>query len=582
MSSIKKILLGILLINATILNLHAENSVLTFEVKTSKTLKKQFYNKRSALLKHINNRKFLQRFYRQNSYLPLWIKEEGLNKAKYKSLFSHINKDLTLSKKGMIVKQTQKLSKQVDQNLSSLELLRMELKLTSLYYDFLNHSIYGEIQWKNFSRKLYSLKRSRINASWIRHKPTFSVSELLLKPNIEEAIEEIKPKHFGYQGLVDGLAQLHIIQERGGWEKLPYFKVLKLGSSGEVVVKLRKRLKDSNDYTVCEENTTRVTLEHNQSVENNESIDNNQSKTSKHIDPDAIFGQCLDTSVKKFQKRHGLEIDGIVGRGTQRALNISVEEKIKKVLLNIDRIKWLPRDENERYLVVNLPEFKLYYIEDEEVKKQIRVIIGDKKHPTPIFSQKISYVVLNPYWKVPEGIVRREIIPAVVKNPHYLKKHGLVIRRTWYEKSKKINPYNIYWKQYLWGGAKFPYRIMQPPGPKNALGKIKFKFPNRFAVYLHDTPTRHLFKKTVRAFSHGCVRVDEPTTLLDTIASFNESINLPKAKKTLKGKRKVQLNIENKLPIYLIYLTAGLNDKKQLEFRNDIYRYDKFTKRSIK
>jgi murein L,D-transpeptidase YcbB/YkuD len=582
MSNIKKILLGILLINATLLNLHAETNALTFEVKISNALKKQFYSKRSALLKHINNRKFLQRFYRQNSYLPLWIKEEGLDKEKYKSLFLHINKDLTLSKKGLIVKQTQELSKQVDQNLSSLELLRMELRLTSLYYDFLNHSIYGEIQWNNFSRKLRSLKRSRINASWIRNKPKFSVSKLLLKPHIEETIEEIKPKHFGYQGLVDGLAQLHTIQERGGWEKLPYFKVLKLGSSGEVVVQLRKRLKNSNDYTMCEENATLKTLEKNQLVENNESIDENQSKASKHIDPDAIFGQCLDKAVKTFQKRHGLEIDGIVGGNTRRVLNISLEEKIKKVLLNIDRIKWLPRDNNERYLVVNLPEFKLHYIEDEEVKQQIRVIIGDKKHPTPIFSEKISYVVLNPYWKVPEGIVRREIIPAIVKNPNYLKKHGLIIRKTWYERSKKINPYNIYWKQYLWGGAKFPYRIMQPPGPKNALGKIKFKFPNRFAVYLHDTPTRHLFKKTVRAFSHGCVRIDEPTTLLDVIASFNESIDLPKAKKTLEGKRKVHLKVENKLPVYLIYLTAGLNDKKKLEFRNDIYRYDKFTKRSIK
>jgi len=158
----------------------------------------------------------------------------------------------------------------------------------------------------------------------------------------------------------------------------------------------------------------------------------------------------------------------------------------------------------------------------------------------------------------------------------------LEVRRTWFERSAKIDVSELYWEDYLTGGMKFPYRIMQPPGPRNALGKIKFKFPNRFSVYLHDTPTRHLFKRTVRAFSHGCVRLSNPVELLDTIATFNEDINLTKAAKVLKGKRKVQLNIENKLPIYLVYLTAGVNSDNELEFRNDIYRYDKFMKRTIR
>ena len=573
MSSIKQILLTILLISSISFSLKAKNNTLTFEINTSKNLKKQFYKKRYQLLKHIDNKRFLQRFYRQNNYLPMWLKERGLNKIKYETLFLNINKDLTLSKNGQLVKHVQELSKQMEQNLTKQEKLRMELKLTSLYYDFLNHRIYGEIQWKNFSRKLYTLKRSRINASWIRHRPTLNISKLLINPNIEETLEKIKPKNFGYQGLVDGLAILNTIEEKGGWKKLPYFKVLKLGSSGEIVIKLRQRLKNSYDYSPCKKTSIIGPIQRKET---------NTSKELKHIDPDAIFGTCLDQAVKKFQKRHGLEIDGIVGKGTQQALNVTVKEKIQKILLNIDRIKWLPRDNHERYLVVNLPEFKLHYIEDNEVKKQIRVIIGDKKHPTPIFNQEISYIVLNPYWKIPEGIVRREIIPAVIKNRNYLRKHGLVAHRTWDENSRVINVSNLYWPKYLQRGVKFPYRLMQPPGPKNALGKIKFKFPNHFAVYLHDTPTRQLFKRTVRAFSHGCVRIDEPTSLLDLIASFNKTINLPKAKKTLKGKRKVTLNIRNKLPIYLVYLTAGLNHDKKLEFRNDIYRYDKFTRRSIK
>ena len=579
MRTIKQFLIILIFIQTTTILLFAESNTTVADKNLNYILKNKFKKQRNLLLKHIDNKRFLKRFYKKNNYLPLWINEHGLKREKYLDLINHINKDLTLNKNGFLLKKSEALSKQLDNNLTNYELYRVELKLTSLYHDFLNHAIYGEIQWKSFSRKLSALKRYRINAKWLKSRAKFNLNKLISQPDINKTIEEITPKRFGYKKLLEGLNILTTIKENGGWLKLPYFKVLELGSRGEIVVQLRERLKASGDYTVCENNTTilNTPIQHNK-----QDIDNNESTEEKHIDPDAIFGNCLDIAVKKFQKRHGLTVDGIVGGGTQRALNTSVEEKIKTVLLNIDRIKWLPRDQEQRYLVVNLPEFKLHYIEDNIVKQQLRVVIGDKKHPTPIFNQKISYIVLNPYWKVPEGIVRREIIPAVVRNRNYLRKQGLVAHRTWDENSRIINTSHIYWKKYLWSGVKFPYRLMQPPGPKNALGKIKFKFPNQFAVYLHDTPSRHLFKKNIRAFSHGCVRLDQPQKLLDTVASFNKSINLPRARKILKGKRKVQLNIKNKLPIYLVYLTAGMNNDNQLEFRNDIYRYDKFMKRSTK
>jgi murein L,D-transpeptidase YcbB/YkuD len=346
-----------------------------------------------------------------------------------------------------------------------------------------------------------------------------------------------------------------------------------------MVIKLRERLTYSGDYKEC--NRTKTETKNKTKTKTIENKDNNQSKEPK-IDKKAIFDECLDVAVKRFQKRHGLVVDGVVGAGTRKVLNTSVDEKIKTVLINLDRIKWLPRTKEERYLVVNIPEFMLYYIEDKKVKKSLRVIVGDKRHPTPIFNEKISFIVLNPYWKVPEGIVKREIVPHMIKNPNYLKRQGLQAHRTWNERSPVINVSNLYWEDYLTGGQKFPYRLMQPPGPRNALGKIKFKFPNRFAVYLHDTPTRYLFKRTVRAFSHGCVRLSNPEQLLTTISTFNKDINLTKATKILKGKRKVQLNVANKLPIHLVYLTAGVNSDNELEFRNDIYNYDKYTKRIVR
>jgi len=296
--------------------------------------------------------------------------------------------------------------------------------------------------------------------------------------------------------------------------------------------------------------------------------------------PRAIFDTCLQNSVKEFQKRHGLYSDGIVGSGTRKALNISVEDKIKKVLLNLDRIKWLPREEKKRYIVVNIPEYMLHFIEDGKEKDTIKVIVGKRKHNTPIFRGDISYIVLNPYWKVPEGIVKKEIIPHMIRNPNYLRRNGLQIYRTWSENSMRIDPNGIFWEDYYYGGLKFPYRIMQPPGRKNALGKIKFKFPNRFNVYLHDTPSKGLFKRTKRAYSHGCIRVSKPIRLFEHIASINH-INIKKSKKILKGKRKVQLNIKTKIPVYIIYLTAGYNAKSgKPEFRDDIYGYDKMQLKS--
>lgn len=565
-----KYLVSILLMVSTIALAQNSNLIIEETPSINQELQQAFRTKRSFLLKNISHKNFLRNFYYKNGYTPLWITNSGLNQVKTNRLFSYINNDLTLSKHGAIYKHSQDLSKQLEKELSASELFRMEIKLTALYYDFLEHTLYGGIQWKSFTSKLASLKRYKINASWIRYKAPYNISNLLLQPDIDVTMAEITPNRFGYNELLFALKKLHTIKAQGGWKPLPYFKRLELGSKGDMVVKLRQRLSASQDYSSCAQEP--VDYYGTNSEEN-------QSINTPHIEEEALFDSCLEKAVKKFQKRHGLVVDGIVGGGTRKILNIDVDQKIETVLLNIDRIKWLPRNYDERYIVVNLPEFMLHYIEDEQEKQQLRVIIGDTKHPTPVFAHKIEYIVLNPYWKVPEGIVKREIVPAMVKNRNYLKKQGLEAHRTWDENSAVVNVRGLNWSSYLYGKAKFPYRLMQPPGPKNALGKIKFKFPNQFAVYLHDTPTKHLFKRNVRAFSHGCVRLSEPVSLLDTIAGFNPSIDLKQAKKTLEGKRKTQLNVENQLPIYLVYLTAGVGDEDELQFRNDIYRYDKFTKR---
>jgi len=575
MNTLQKSLLLLIFFTLSLFSTPTTETNTTTISPISTELKEAFKKKPSKLLQTISHKKFLKKFYKHNHYNTLWIEGETLNLKKTAILFNLIRNDITLTKQGTLSTTAQLLEKSLDNNVTHLALLQEELKLTSLYREFLRHTLYGEIKWKQFSYTLSYLKKSKINASWIRNKAPQKITTLLLQEDLNKTIEEITPKKFGYQRLLKALKILNQHKKNGGWDKLNKFKKIKLGSRGDSVLKLRKRLIQSGDYQICEEqNSTNINL--------TQKADSNNTIAILNIKKDSLFDNCLNTAVKKFQKRHGLVVDGVVGKGTQKVLNISVDEKIRKVLLNIDRIKWLPRDENKRYIVVNIPEFMLHYIEDGVNKQKLRVITGDRRHPTPIFSESISFVVLNPYWKVPEGIVKREVIPKMIENPNYLRKQGLEAHTSWHENSPVVDTSLIYWEDYLYEGTKFPYRLMQPPGPRNALGKIKFKFPNRFSVYLHDTPTRYLFKRTSRAFSHGCVRVSKPRKLLDTIASFNSNINLSKAKKILKGKRKKQLNLKEKLRIYLVYLTAGMDDEGNLQFRNDIYRYDKYQKRIVR
>ena len=587
MDRIEKIL-SIILLTSTLLfatpedennrSQESNQTTVTIYEKISKKLKEGLSLRNPQIIKNIPNKSTLKKYYKKNSYHPLWIEKNGLNREKSRELLKIISEDITLVPSSLISTNNQKLTTQIEQNLTEEHLLNLELRLTSHYYDYLKHTIYGEIQWRQFSNKLASLKHRKINASWVKYRPEFNLIQLLSQPNIYQTMEEITPKQYGYDTLLYALKKLYEIKEKGGWKKLPSFKRLKLGNSGNMVQLLRERVIASGDYVECVEKKELPTSRENN--ESNSSQENNSSIKELKIEKSAIFDNCLDRAVKKFQHRHGLEVDGIVGKGTQGALNRTVDEKIQTVLLNIDRVKWFPRTEDKRYLVVNLPEFMLYYIEHGRVLKKLPVIIGDKKHPSPIFSEKISYVVLNPYWKIPEGIVKREIIPAMIKDPSYLKKHGIEAHNTWNENSPAINLSGVFWEEYLSDDRRFPYRLMQPPGPRNALGKIKFKFPNRFAVYLHDTPTRYLFKKRSRAFSHGCIRLSTPFSLLETISTFNREIDLKKAKIRLKGKRRKQLNIANKLPINIIYLTAGVDANGELLFREDIYNYDSYQKRS--
>jgi murein L,D-transpeptidase YcbB/YkuD len=488
----------------------------------------------------------LQNFYSNRQNKPIWLSNQGIKGKRVMQLLSSIQRDVTLDPRSHIHHKAKTIKKKLEQKHNNASIIKLELELTTLYYNFLQHTIYGEIDWKAFEMYLSNNQANGIDSNWVHYPHHFDVNVLMSQEDIGETLRHLTPNGYQYKQLISALYKLYKIKWQGGWTRLPAFKSLKKGQTSQMVSRLRQRLALSGDY-IC------------------------SSKVS-----DQYYGTCLQKAVKRFQKRHNTLADGVVGRGTQQLLNISVDSKINKVLLNLDRIKWLPRNVNPRHIVVNIPEYMLHYYEYGKEEKRLRVIVGDTEHPTPVFSDTLTYFTLNPYWKLPPGIIKKEVVPAMVKNPNYIKQHGLEVHETWEENSSVVPLNGIDWAMYLNNSTKFPYRLMQPPGPKNALGQIKFKFPNKFSVYLHDTPTKHLFKKKKRAFSHGCVRLSQPFSLLKSLAKDEPTITSEKVNNIIISKKKTEVDITKDIPIHLTYLTTWVNANNQLIFGDDIYQYDKY------
>ncbi len=266
-------------------------------------------------------------------------------------------------------------------------------------------------------------------------------------------------------------------------------------------------------------------------------------------------------------------VAGAVGPKTRAALNVPVEARIRQVILNIDRLRHQTSTFGDRHIVVNIPNYQLDVMEEGESVMTMRVVVGKPDWQTPTFQSTMTHLVMNPYWVVPEGITHREIIPKVLQNPAYLKHQNMEMLRGHGSNTKIINPANIDWSTI--SIRDFPYRFRQRPGSRNALGRIKFKFPNRFHVYMHDTPARALFAKPKRAFSHGCVRLERPTDLAAYLLQNDPAWTSGRIEQTIKGGRRQHVNLSQPIDVHLIYQTAWVDADGRVQFRPDIYGLDK-------
>lgn len=335
------------------------------------------------------------------------------------------------------------------------------------------------------------------------------------------------------------------IVNKGGFTHLYNDELLELGSNNKQVSLLAQRLYQERDLkiNVCDEAI-------------------------------CTFDKDIEQAVKQFQSRHGLKVDGRVGKRTFASLNVPAQQKLDKLKLNFYRITNFAGASDEHYVYVNIPEYSLRFIKAGDVKLKNNVIVGKPSWETPAFSDEIEKFVVNPEWRIPTSIATKEIAPKVAEDPDYLVKNNIEIRKNSYLDSQTVNPSNIDWdsiKPY-----QFDHFLVKRAGEENPLGEVKYLFPNAEAIYVHDTPAKHRFSQANRALSHGCIRLEKPFSLAREIIKYEgEAQTLNNMDSALAQNSTQTFYLDEPLPIHLVYWTAWVDENKLVNFRDDIYQRDK-------
>jgi L,D-transpeptidase YcbB len=346
------------------------------------------------------------------------------------------------------------------------------------------------------------------------------------------------PHNPEYHALREHLSEYRKIASAGGWPEVPPGGTLKPGMRDPRIGQVRARLKITGDITI--------------------------------VGGDADFyDPALEIAVKRFQERHGLEVDGIVGNNTLAAMNVPVTERIEQIILNMERWRWLPADLGNRYIVVNIAGFELTLVEAGAVVERMAVVVGQPYRQTPVFSDRIRYLEFNPYWTVPFKLAVEDELPKIKKDPGFIADHDFEV----FLQDKLMDPSTIDWSRYT--KRTFPYTLRQRPGRYNALGRVKFMFPNEFDVYLHDTPARDLFDHAARAFSSGCIRLERPLDLAVRLVSADSGWDRARIHAVIASERNTRVDLAEPLPIHVTYSTAWSGEDGTLNFRPDIYGRDK-------
>ncbi len=358
----------------------------------------------------------------------------------------------------------------------------------------------------------------------------------------------LTPSNPFYRRLRRALSEYRTIAAEGGWTVLPAGPSLKPGTHDPRVAALRRRLGLSGDLKTV-------------------------TKQPEFYDP------ALEMAVRLFQARHGLEADGAVGPKTLAALNVPVGTRIEQILINMERWRWMPDDLGDRYILVNLAGFEAEVVEDGRIVLEMRVVVGQRYRRTPVFSGRMTYLEFNPIWNIPPSIARSDIVPRVQKDPAYLAAQGIEVFSGWQSDARKLDPAAIDWSSM--DRRNFRLKLRQLPGPNNALGRVKFMFPNEFNVYLHDSPSRGQFALAVRAFSSGCIRLERPLDLAEYLLREASGWQRAKIDTVVQSGKTSTVVLPTAIPVHLTYSTAWVGDGGTVHFRDDVYGRDELLRRAL-
>lgn len=524
------------------------------QTKTDSLFVLNFIKQKPDFKKH---EELMFEFYGERNYKLAWFRDNELvpETQKFLQTIDHASKDGLDPKKYKLVdfdKLFEEYKQQDPQDSSRLALQQqIDVALTASYFNFASDFYRGRVNPDNATTVNWDVKKNNI-------KLDKALQTILKERESTYPYYEFEALHAGYARLRDKLQEYRQLETKGGWPKIDLgnSKTLEKGDTAAAVLALRKRLNPEQQLDA-----------------NNKSL--------------RMYDDKLVQQVKHFQMLNGLDQDGVVGGNTLQTLNVPLNERIRQITINMERWRWIPKrmvpkDLEQKYIWVNIPEYKLYIYEDpdndpeadREYKKtmEMRVIVGKTLHSTPIFSDKMEYVVMAPYWNLPNSIVANEVKPHMLSNPSWLGSNNMEIV-TKEKDPKPVSPSSIDWSGVT--EKNFKYMVRQKPGPKNSLGSIKFIFPNQYAVYLHDTPADALFSQTQRNFSHGCVRVEKPVELAKYALKDMPEWDEQRIRQTMNGGEETWVTLPKKVQVYIVYFTAWVDENGETHFRQDLYGHDK-------
>ncbi len=476
------------------------------------------YLKENAIPDSIARR--VRSFYNARNYQYAWFTQTGLTEQArgFWNLHDYYNsytKDSTLKNKQLQRKMDKLVAEEtLAVSNSDKSMLQTEITLTKHFIQYMK-TAYGAgfVKRKEMERFVPMKKRE-----------VLEVADSLVKKKHKDN-KYFEEANLRYGQLKSHLNHYYALAAKGGWQPITITgKSLKLGAFSPAVLQVKQRLQLTGDLTIP--------------------------------DTSLVFNDTLQAAVKSFQVRHGYTPDGVIGASVLKEMNVPVQTRLEQILINMERMRWMPNEPaSDNLIVVNIPEYILHMYEGKKKVWDMNVVVGKEGNNTTVFTGDLNQVVFSPHWNVPESIVKVEILPKMASDPGSLQAQNM-----------EIVSEN--------GGNGLP-SIRQLPGGKNALGNVKFLFPNSFNIYFHDTPSKSLFDKDKRAYSHGCIRLSDPTKMAQYLLRNQSEWTPEKIDEAMNAGEEKFVKVKKAVPVFITYYTAWVDDNGQLNFREDIYKHDK-------